>query len=43
MKQSFIQQKGSSRLTLFFAGWGMGEGLLVPLSEGADDVMLCFD
>ena len=43
MKQSFIKQKGSSRLTLFFAGWGMGEGLLAPLSEGADDVMLCFD
>lgn len=43
MKQSFIKQKGSSRLTLFFAGWGMGEGLLAPLPEDTDDVMLCFD
>lgn len=43
MKQTFITQRGSTDLMLFFAGWGMDEHLTDCPTETACDCMLCYD
>ena len=43
MKQQFLSQQGSTRLILFFCGWGMDEHLLADLPTGECDLLCCFD
>lgn len=43
MKQTFIQQTGSARLLLFFAGWGMDETPFRNACPQGCDFMICYD
>jgi biotin synthesis protein BioG len=43
MKQCFINHKGSARLLLFFAGWGMDEHPFAGLRKAGSDCMICYD
>lgn len=43
MKHYFIQQKNYSRLTLFFAGWGMDEQPFMDDCPHDSDLLICYD
>ena len=43
MKQEFIIRKGSERLTIFFAGWGMDAAPFKPYVPAQCDLMVCYD
>ena len=43
MKWLFLKRDDSSRLTVFFAGWGMDERPLAHLAGGDADFLLCYD
>ena len=43
MKQSFIIKRQSSRLLLFFAGWGMDEAPFADFYPEDADFMICYD
>lgn len=43
MKHYFIQQKNYSRLTLFFAGWGMDECPFMDYCPVDSDLLICYD
>ncbi len=43
MKTTFLQQKQSDRLLLFFHGWGMDPGLFQHLEQAGFDVLVAWD
>lgn len=43
MKQCYIQKQNASRLTVFFAGWGMDVAPFTDYTPVGSDLMLCYD
>ena len=43
MEQTFIKKEGSSKLSLFFAGWGMDETPFRAYCPDGMDYMVCYD
>ncbi len=43
MRHYFIRQKQASRLTLFFAGWGMDEYPFMDCASSDSDLLVCYD
>lgn len=43
MQQTFIHKQNSSKLILFFSGWGMDKAHFADLSHPTADIALCYD